>query len=131
MRAGAAAPVVAGAVRGALLLGVRDGALDDDALLLLRTAADRAALILENGRLAREREEAAEAARRVEEDAERRRRAVDTILGIVGHDLRNPLGAACPPRSSRSAAASRAGRPAPSSGCARRRDGWGGSSRTS
>jgi signal transduction histidine kinase len=92
-RAGAAAPVVAGPVRGALLVGVRDGALDDDALLLLRAAADRAALLLDAARLARERDEAAEAARRVEEEAERRRRAVDTILGVVGHDLRNPLGA--------------------------------------
>jgi signal transduction histidine kinase len=93
VRTGAAAPVTSGATRGALLLGVRDGGIGDDALLLLRTAADRAALLLENVRLAREREEAAEAARRVAEEMDRRRRAVDTILGIVGHDLRNPLGA--------------------------------------
>jgi signal transduction histidine kinase len=92
-RAGAVAPVVAGPIRGALLVGVRDGGLDADALLLLRAAADRAALLLDVARLARERDEAAEAARRVEEEAERRRRAVDTILGVVGHDLRNPLGA--------------------------------------
>jgi signal transduction histidine kinase len=92
-RIGAAAPVLAGETRGALLLGAREGALDDDALLLLWAAADRAALLVERERLSRERADAAEAARRVEEEAERRRRAVDTILGIVGHDLRNPLGA--------------------------------------
>jgi signal transduction histidine kinase len=92
-RTGAAAPVVAGRTRGALLVGVRDGPLDEDALLLLRAAADRAALLLEQARIAQERDEASEAARRVEEDSERRRRAIDTILGIVGHDLRNPLGA--------------------------------------
>jgi signal transduction histidine kinase len=92
-RVGAVAPVVAGPIRGALLLGVREGALDDDALLLVRAAADRAALLLEIARIARERDEASEAARRVDEEAERRRRAVDTILGVVGHDLRNPLGA--------------------------------------
>jgi signal transduction histidine kinase len=92
-RAGAVAPVVAGPLRGALLVGVREGELDRDALLLVQAAADRAALLLEVARLARERDEASEAARRVEEEAERRRRAVDTILGVVGHDLRNPLGA--------------------------------------
>ena len=91
-RTGAAAPVT-GATRGALCLGAREGALDDDALLLLRTAADRVGLLLDREQLARERAEAAEATRRVEEEIERRRRAVDTILGIVGHDLRNPLGA--------------------------------------
>jgi signal transduction histidine kinase len=92
-RMGAAAPVCAGATRGALLLGARDGVLGRDALLLLRAAADRAGLLADRERLERERAEAAEAARRVEEEANRRRHAVDTILGIVGHDLRNPLGA--------------------------------------
>jgi signal transduction histidine kinase len=92
-RIGAAAPVIAGATRGALLLGAPDGALGRDALLLLRAAADRAALLADRERLERERAEASEAARRVEEEADRRRHAVDTILGIVGHDLRNPLGA--------------------------------------
>jgi signal transduction histidine kinase len=86
--------MVARTTRGAFLLGApRSGAIDGDAILLLRVAADRAALLIEGERLARERAEAAEAARRTEEEAERRRRAVDTILGIVGHDLRNPLGA--------------------------------------
>jgi signal transduction histidine kinase len=92
-RIGAAAPLLAGTTRGAVLLGARDGTLDGDALLLLGATADRVALIIESGRLAREWAEAVEAARRVEEEAERRRRAVDTILAVVGHDLRNPLGA--------------------------------------
>jgi len=92
-RLGAAAPIAVGATRGALCLGTRDAALDAEAALLLVTAADHAGLLVEHARLAREREEAAAAARSVEEEAERRRRAVDTILGIVGHDLRNPLGA--------------------------------------
>ncbi len=90
---GAAAPVLAGATRGALLIGARDGALGEDALLLLRVAADRVALLVEADRLVRERTEAADHVRRVDEEAERRCRAIDTILGIVGHDLRNPLGA--------------------------------------
>jgi signal transduction histidine kinase len=89
----AAAPAGTGAARCVLLLGTSDGALEEDALLLLRVAAERAALALELGRLARECAEAGEVVRRAEEDAARRRRAVDTILGIVGHDLRNPLGA--------------------------------------
>ncbi len=92
-RLGAAAPIATGATRGALCLGTRGGALDEHALLLLRAAADRAGFLLERERLARERDEAAAAVRRAEEEFERRRRAVDTILGIVGHDLRNPLGA--------------------------------------
>ncbi|HEX9306850.1 MAG TPA: HAMP domain-containing sensor histidine kinase [Anaeromyxobacter sp.] len=92
-RLGAAAPFTVGATRGALLVGTRGDPLDDAALLLLSAAADRIALLLERERLAREQVEALAAARRVEEEVERRRRAVDTILGIVGHDLRNPLGA--------------------------------------
>ncbi len=92
-RLGAAVPLALGDTRGALLVGTRDGPLDDGALLLLRVAADRAALLVERERLVALARDAADRARRVEEDAERRRHAVDTILGIVGHDLRNPLGA--------------------------------------
>ena len=92
-RLGAAAPLAFGGARGALLVGTREEQLDDDALLLLRAAADRAALLAERERLLAGAREAAERARRVEEEAERRRHAVDTILGVVGHDLRNPLGA--------------------------------------
>ena len=92
-RLGATAPVALGETRGALLVGTREGALDRDALLLLRVAADRAALLLERERLVRATLDAAEHARRIEEEAERRRHTVDTILGVVGHDLRNPLGA--------------------------------------
>jgi len=92
--AAAAAPVVAGESRGLLLAGTRGGGtLDDDALRALRLAADRAALALERGRLERAHAGALEAARRAELEVERRRKAVDFILGVVGHDLRNPLGA--------------------------------------
>jgi signal transduction histidine kinase len=93
-RVGAAAPAFAGATACALLLGSRSADdLGADALLLLRVAADRAALALECARLDRERTHAVEAVRRAEADIESRRRTVDYILGIVGHDLRNPLGA--------------------------------------
>jgi signal transduction histidine kinase len=92
-RLGAAAPVAAGETRGAILLGTREETLDADALLLLRVAADRAALLVERERLLAAARDAADRARRVEEEGERRQHAVDTILGIVGHDLRNPLGA--------------------------------------
>jgi signal transduction histidine kinase len=92
-RLGAAAPLSAGDVRGALLLGTREGRLDEDALLVLRVAASLAGLLLERERLAAAGRDAAERARRVEEEIDRRQHAVDTILGIVGHDLRNPLGA--------------------------------------
>jgi signal transduction histidine kinase len=56
-------------------------------------AADRAALALERGRLERAHADAVEATRRAEHEVESRRKAVDFILGVVGHDLRNPLGA--------------------------------------
>jgi signal transduction histidine kinase len=93
-RIGAAAPGVAGGTACALLLGSRSADdLGPHALLLLRLAADRAALALECARLEGERASAAEAVRRAEADVESRRRTVDYILGIVGHDLRNPLGA--------------------------------------
>jgi signal transduction histidine kinase len=93
-RVGAAAPVRAGGTSGTLLLGSRTAhAFSEDALLLLELAADRAALLLEMERLERERGQAAEAMARAESEIEGRRRAVDYVLGIVGHDLRNPLGA--------------------------------------
>jgi signal transduction histidine kinase len=93
-RVGAAAPARAGGTAGALLLGSRTAdALPPEALVLLRVAADRAALLLECERLERERAQAAEAMAQAGLEFERRRKAVDYILGIVGHDLRNPLGA--------------------------------------
>ncbi len=92
-RLGAAAPFAVGGTRGALLVGTRGALLDEGALLLVRTAADRTGLLLERDRLARAAAEAVDSVRRAKEDIEHRRRAVDTILGIVGHDLRNPLGA--------------------------------------
>jgi signal transduction histidine kinase len=93
-RVAAAAPVRAGDTVGALLVGSRGtDRLDDDALLLLRVAADRAALVLDRARMRRSRDDALETLRRAEADIESRRKAVDFILGVVGHDLRNPLGA--------------------------------------
>ncbi|ACG71509.1 histidine kinase [Anaeromyxobacter sp. K] len=90
-RAGAAAPAGGGAL---LVMGTRgEGGFDPEALALLRVAADRAGLALERGRLRRAHESAEEAARRALAEVDSRRRAVDYILGIVGHDLRNPLGA--------------------------------------
>jgi signal transduction histidine kinase len=93
-RCGAAAPVRTREGSGVILIGTRTVELfHPDALALLRIAADRAGLALEQGRLERERASAAEEARRAAEEIASRRRAVDYILGIVGHDLRNPLGA--------------------------------------
>ncbi|HET8539193.1 MAG TPA: HAMP domain-containing sensor histidine kinase [Anaeromyxobacter sp.] len=93
-RAGAAAAGVAGETACALLLGSRSAdAFADEALVLLRAAADRAALALECARLARESAHQGEIAARAEADIASRRKAVDYVLGIVGHDLRNPLGA--------------------------------------
>jgi signal transduction histidine kinase len=92
-RVGAAAPIAAGETRGAFLVGTREGSLAPGALLVLRAAADRAGLLTERERLLRAGREATERARRVGDELERRRHAVDTILGVVGHDLRNPLGA--------------------------------------
>jgi signal transduction histidine kinase len=93
-RVGAAAPVRAGGTAGALLLGSRTADFfGEDALLLLRVAADRAGLLLECERLERHRTHAAEVMARADVEIEGRRKAVDYILGIVGHDLRNPLGA--------------------------------------
>jgi signal transduction histidine kinase len=93
-RVGAAVPAFAGATSAVLLLGSRSAAsLGADALLVLRVAADRAVIALECERLERERAQTADAMRRMEAEIESRRKAVDYILGIVGHDLRNPLGA--------------------------------------
>jgi signal transduction histidine kinase len=93
-RHGAGAPLVACAAPGALLAGTRgEEPLDADALLLLRAAAERAARTIDRARFARVHEDARETLRRAEGDLESRRRTVDFILGVVGHDLRNPLGA--------------------------------------
>jgi signal transduction histidine kinase len=92
-RAGAAAAFAVGETHGALLAGTREAGLDPAVLLVLRAAADRAGLLAERERLLREARETAARAGRAEEELERRRHAVDTILGVVGHDLRNPLGA--------------------------------------
>jgi signal transduction histidine kinase len=79
---------------GVLLVGSRtaDRFADDD-VVVLRVAAERAGLALLAARLERERDEARSLAERSAEELRARRAAVDHILGIVGHDLRNPLGA--------------------------------------
>ena len=93
-RCGAGLPVGGGKTRGVLLLGSRTAdELDADALALLGVAADRASLALARGVLEQEREAAADVARRAEAELSSRRQALDFILGVVGHDLRNPLGA--------------------------------------
>jgi signal transduction histidine kinase len=93
-RAALAAPASAGATRAVLLAGARAApALGPVAALAARLVADRAALALERGRLERARGGAEEAARRARAEVDARRKAVDFILGVVGHDLRNPLGA--------------------------------------
>jgi signal transduction histidine kinase len=92
-RAAAAAPL-GGGTGGVLAIGTRGAdRVAADALVLLRVAAERAARTLERARLARARDAAVEEARRAREETTSRRTAVDFILGIVGHDLRNPLGA--------------------------------------
>ncbi len=79
---------------GALLVGSRTAdSFSESEIFLVRAAADRAALALATSRLARERDEARDEAARAKADLAARRPAVDKILGIVGHDLRNPLGA--------------------------------------
>jgi signal transduction histidine kinase len=93
-RVAAGAPVRAGDAAGALVIGSRTAErMDARALLLLRLAADRAALVLDRARLRRGRDDALGTLRRAEADLDARRKAVDFILGVVGHDLRNPLGA--------------------------------------
>jgi signal transduction histidine kinase len=93
-RHAAGAPLVACAAPGALLAGTRGAdPLDGEALLLLRAAAERAARAIDRGRLARAHEDVRETLQRAEAALESRRKAVDFILGVVGHDLRNPLGA--------------------------------------
>jgi signal transduction histidine kinase len=79
---------------GVLLLGSRTtDRFPREALLALRVVADRAALVIEVARLRAERDEVAESRVRAEGELASRRSAIDHILGIVGHDLRNPLGA--------------------------------------
>jgi signal transduction histidine kinase len=93
-RCGAGVPVHAGETRGALLLGSRTAdAFDPEALALLGVAGDRASLALARGLLGRERMAAADVVQRAEAELASRRQALDFILGVVGHDLRNPLGA--------------------------------------
>jgi signal transduction histidine kinase len=86
-RAAAAVPILSrGEVAGVALAGSRsEGELDGDDLLLVRLLAERA------GR-AVERETLVDALGGAEAIARRTGAFRDQILGIVGHDLRNPLG---------------------------------------
>jgi PAS domain S-box-containing protein len=72
----------------------------EDDLAFARALADRAALAIENARLFREVEQAraATAAQLVDEEqrrrvAEEQARFAETFVGMLGHDLRNPLNA--------------------------------------
>jgi signal transduction histidine kinase len=89
-----AVPVALDGGRAAILAGTRRAeAPGDGARTVLRAAAARAAHALDRARLRRARDDARDTLRRAEADVETRRKALDYILGIVGHDLRNPLGA--------------------------------------
>lgn len=93
-RAACAARAAAGETRATLVLGSRTAdAFAPAERLLVRVAAERAALALEAARLEAERDAARAAAAEAAAAVESRRAAIDQILGIVGHDLRNPLGA--------------------------------------
>jgi len=90
-RAAVAVPLVSGHpggdVLGVALFGSRTaGALAEEELLLVRVAAERAARALEAERLGA-------ALARAQETAGRAGGFRDQVLAIVGHDLRNPLGA--------------------------------------
>lgn len=69
------------------------GLAEEAEALLRRAAVERAAAAREREQLIRERDAALAEARRAVAETTSRQRAVDYILGIVGHDLRNPLGA--------------------------------------
>ena len=87
-RAAAAVPLLSrGEVLGVLVAGSRSaGALEDDVPLLLRVAAERAGRALERRALVASLAEAEGIARSTASFR-------DQVLGTVGHDLRNPLGA--------------------------------------
>jgi len=94
IRCGAGVPVSAVTGPGALLVGSRTAAcLGGEVPALLTAAADRIALAMAQAELTRERSAAADVALRAEAELADRRHAIDLVLGVVGHDLRNPLGA--------------------------------------
>lgn len=92
---------ILGAIERLLAIEVEERALrrlvaalaEQGTALLSRAAAERAEAARERERLIHERDAAVDEARRAVEEMTSRRRTVDYILGIVGHDLRNPLGA--------------------------------------
>jgi PAS domain S-box-containing protein len=94
--------MVGGRVLGAISFVMAEShrVYDDDDLAFARGLADRAALAIENARLFREAERgraavaaqlASEERRRIE--AEDQTRFAETFVGMLGHDLRNPLNA--------------------------------------
>jgi len=94
--------MVGGRVLGAISFVMAEShrVYNDDDLAFARGLADRAALAIENARLFREAERgraavaaqlASEERRRIE--AEDQTRFAETFVGMLGHDLRNPLNA--------------------------------------
>ena len=93
---------VGGKVLGAItfVMAESNRVYGEDDLAFAREVADRAALAIENARLFREVEgaRAAAAAQLVNEErrrheAEEQTRFAETFVGMLGHDLRNPLNA--------------------------------------
>ena len=93
---------VGGKVLGAITFVMAEShrVYGEDDLAFAREVADRAALAIENARLFREVEDAraAAAAQLVSEErrrheAEEQTRFAETFVGMLGHDLRNPLNA--------------------------------------
>ena len=93
---------VHGRVLGAITFAMAESrrVYSEDDLAFARALADRAAFAIENARLFREVEHArAETARRLvaeehrRRDAEEQARFAETFVGMLGHDLRNPLNA--------------------------------------
>ena len=93
---------VGGRVLGAITFATSESrrTYDEEDLAFARALADRAALAIDNARLFREVEDARAAAtaqlateQRHRQQAEEQTRFAETFVGMLGHDLRNPLNA--------------------------------------